>query len=962
MKEFLDILQLISHDFYFYIGQYLDRYTYLLPLGIIGVWRWLVWLMKESVGLSYKPATKEYKATVSIITPVYNENPEVFTKALASWVKNGPTEIIAVIDYTDKTCIAIFKNFAKTFKNAKLIVTQKPGKRPALADGIAAATSDIVALVDSDTIWAPDVMRNGLPPFHNKKIAGVATYQSVLNPKTFAQKIFDIQLDLRYRHEYPFLAAAGNALVCLSGRTAFYRRKILVPMLPQLINETFFGKKVISGDDKRLTYLVLAAGWHVAFQSNAVVYTPGMDTLGSYIKQRLRWTRNSLRADLRALYEGWPLRHPALFFFQIDKVLQSFIIVLSPIYFFVAIFSGLWISAGIIFIWWFVSRTIKIYSHLAIKPQNIVLVPGYVFFSFAVGLIKIFALFSLNTQGWITRWDSSRLPQLRFLTSVPAYAGTVTIVFFLTIGVYLYKSHTYFTPHQRQQNLITTVFQSLFQPKAIDASTKNIIQKQLLTQWYVTKPRETLTDIATKLQIDADQLFYANSAKLPNPEYPLAGTTLTIPGKDMQLVPQANFPKIATVAQPLAVTYDKDTNTLLVTGRGQQVTLATIRDNGGAEYLQEITPRQWYTSATIYIYNGVTLTLDKREVEWLRLESNKYGFTMLRAFNADIRIDGVKITSWDLYNHDYDRNMDDGRAFVMVKTNSRMDIYESELAYLGFPTSPDLAVSPYGVSWKMSKDGLKNTMLTGEVIDSKFHHNYFGAYTWGATGMTWRGNQFYANTRYGLDPHDDSNGFVIEKNIAHNNGSHGIILSKRCMYNIIRDNVSYDNTLHGIMLHETSNYNLVENNILTNNTSGIAIWRSSNNIVQNNTVKKNRHGIRMNVNSDNNLIANNTIADSALYGFYLYDEANKNTIKDNKLTNNKVGMYVKSSNNTITKNTLVNNSVGIYLLGKASENVLSENDIRLSKTYGIYTKIEHQMFNSLGYNTLSKNRKDILGQ
>src|SRR3989344_1758889 len=206
--------------------------------------------------------------------------PELFSRALESWKKNQPAEIIAVIDYTDKKCIEVFKKFSKDFPKAHLIVTHTPGKRPALADGIKVAKHEIVALVDSDTVWVDTTLKNGLPPFHDPRVAGVATYQSVLNPKTFAQKIFDIQLDLRYMHEYPFLAAAGNALVCLSGRTAFYRREILVPMLHDLEHEEFMGRPVISGDDKCLTYLVLAAGWKVAYQSNSHVYTPGMEDLG----------------------------------------------------------------------------------------------------------------------------------------------------------------------------------------------------------------------------------------------------------------------------------------------------------------------------------------------------------------------------------------------------------------------------------------------------------------------------------------------------------------------------------------------------------------------------------------------------------------------------------------------------------------------------------------------------------
>src|SRR3989344_3643552 len=385
LDAIINTMQLIFNDIGFYSQQYLDRYAFLVPLGVIGIWRWSVWMIKEIAGLNYHPKTKEYNAKVSIVTPVYNENPKVFTQALGTWKENNPAEIIAVIDYTDLTCIEIFKKFKKSFSGAVLIVTKIPGKRQALADGIKVSKSEIVALVDSDTIWAEDVLRNGLTPFHDKRVAGVATYQSVLNPKSFAQKIFDIQLDLRYRHEYPFLAALGNALVCLSGRTAFYRREVILPMVDDLVNEKFLGRPVISGDDKRLTYLVLAAGWKGAYQSTSHVYTPGMSSLGAYLQQRLRWTRNGLRADLAAILNGWPLKHPALLFFQVDKFLQSFVIILSPIYFFVSLYLHLWVAALVISCWWIVSRSIKIYPYLSRNPKDILILPGYVLYSFLAG-------------------------------------------------------------------------------------------------------------------------------------------------------------------------------------------------------------------------------------------------------------------------------------------------------------------------------------------------------------------------------------------------------------------------------------------------------------------------------------------------------------------------------------------------------------------------------------------------
>src|SRR3989344_1903559 len=184
----------MAKDIYFLIQKYLYAHPFLVPLGIIGIWRWSVWLFKEIIALRYKPEKGTYKANVSIVTPVYNEDPKIFLRALKSWKKNDPKEIIAIIDYADKKCIQVFKKFAGKARFAKLIITKVPGKRPALALGIRRAKNEIVALVDSDTIWAKDVIRNGLLPFKNKRTVGVGTYQNVLDPETLAQKIFDNQL------------------------------------------------------------------------------------------------------------------------------------------------------------------------------------------------------------------------------------------------------------------------------------------------------------------------------------------------------------------------------------------------------------------------------------------------------------------------------------------------------------------------------------------------------------------------------------------------------------------------------------------------------------------------------------------------------------------------------------------------------------------------------------------------
>ena len=104
----------------------------------------------------YKPITaydvSKFNPTVGIVTPVYKEMPKIFKKALESWETNKPDELIAVLDVTDDACIRIFRKFSKNKPWTKMIITDKPGKREALVTGIKECKSQIVALVDSDTI------------------------------------------------------------------------------------------------------------------------------------------------------------------------------------------------------------------------------------------------------------------------------------------------------------------------------------------------------------------------------------------------------------------------------------------------------------------------------------------------------------------------------------------------------------------------------------------------------------------------------------------------------------------------------------------------------------------------------------------------------------------------------------------------------------------------------------------
>ncbi|MDT7747627.1 MAG: hypothetical protein QOD96_1289, partial [Pseudonocardiales bacterium] len=122
------------------------------PLGILGLIRWSLWLVRRVPAVLYTPIVGDYRLPMSIVVPVYQEDPEIFETAIRSWLDNRVAEIILVIDVTDAACIAIARRYPVT-----VLLTDVPGKRDALRKGWNAASTELVALVDSDTIWAPDV-------------------------------------------------------------------------------------------------------------------------------------------------------------------------------------------------------------------------------------------------------------------------------------------------------------------------------------------------------------------------------------------------------------------------------------------------------------------------------------------------------------------------------------------------------------------------------------------------------------------------------------------------------------------------------------------------------------------------------------------------------------------------------------------------------------------------------------
>ena len=129
----------------------------------------------------------------------------------------------------------------------------------------------------------------------------------------------------------------------------------------------------------------------------------------AFVKQRVRWSRNSYRCYLTAIAKGWLWRVP---FITKVTVLQ---IVLTPLTMgltlFYLVFSRLELSTtGFVAAigWLFLGRGIRGISHLRRHPKDLLILPLLALAVIFIALpIKAYALITMNRQGWLTRHDDT---------------------------------------------------------------------------------------------------------------------------------------------------------------------------------------------------------------------------------------------------------------------------------------------------------------------------------------------------------------------------------------------------------------------------------------------------------------------------------------------------------------------------------------------------------------------------
>ncbi|WP_346928798.1 glycosyltransferase [Clostridium sp.] len=289
-------------------------------------------LSRYLFGMLYKPMPidVDYTPGVTIIIPCFNEEEWIERTILSCINQDYPMdklEVLVVDDCSnDKSIEKIKETIERLSSEAERFDTKHRlkyfvqennlGKRDALSRGVKEAKHELVVFVDSDSFLDPFAIRNLVQPFKDPKMGGVSGRTDVAN--TYTNVLTKMQ-SVRYYIAFRIMKAAESyfdAVTCLSGPLACYKKQIILDNMDAWLNQRFLGQKATFGDDRAMTNFVLK-GHRTSYQDTAICSTIVPNKYNVFLKQQMRWKRSWLRESIIAGKFMWK-KEPfmAVFFYM----------------------------------------------------------------------------------------------------------------------------------------------------------------------------------------------------------------------------------------------------------------------------------------------------------------------------------------------------------------------------------------------------------------------------------------------------------------------------------------------------------------------------------------------------------------------------------------------------------------------------------------------------------------------
>jgi cellulose synthase/poly-beta-1,6-N-acetylglucosamine synthase-like glycosyltransferase/peptidoglycan/xylan/chitin deacetylase (PgdA/CDA1 family) len=259
----------------------------LYAAGALSVLRALVTLVaaRRHKKWSQYPWGDPVTEPVTVVVPAYNESVGIEAAVRSLVASDHPVEIIVVDDGSTDGTADLVESLNLT--GVRVIRQQNAGKPVALNTGIAAASCDLVVMVDGDTVFEPDAVRRLIQPFADPGVGAVSGNAKVVNRGGLLGRWQHIEYVVGFNLDRRLFDLA-QCMPTVPGAVGGFRRRAL-EQVGGVSDATL-------AEDTDLTMALSRAGWRVVYEERAVAWTEAPASLGALWRQRYRWCYGTLQA------------------------------------------------------------------------------------------------------------------------------------------------------------------------------------------------------------------------------------------------------------------------------------------------------------------------------------------------------------------------------------------------------------------------------------------------------------------------------------------------------------------------------------------------------------------------------------------------------------------------------------------------------------------------------------------
>ena len=396
---------------YLFLSAFLLAFLFRYLRTFVGIYTYATY---RSTPIALNPKYRPNR-DVSVVIPTTFKNPSELATCISNILRCKPAAVFVI---TSNANLAGLQSFCEGYgfqkAGVKCTGVAKLNKRKQILAALQDVRTDIVAFADDDVFWpSTSFLDSMLAVFEDPSIGAAGPRQRVRRSSAPNGWWF---LGAAYleRRVWNNLTTQGidGSISTLSGRTSLYRTAILRTdeFFHYFQTDSWLGKKLNSDDDKCLTRYVYSHGWGIKIQGDeAATIETTLEEDGKFLSQCLRWARARFRGNFTVMCNEtyW---YSARFLWGLYVIyvslLTSVALVTDAILLSLLLLGlnqsvfALGLAVGLLCAWFLASKVLKMIPHFAKYPQDLKFVPLSIFFSYAHGVLNLYALATLHYTAW----------------------------------------------------------------------------------------------------------------------------------------------------------------------------------------------------------------------------------------------------------------------------------------------------------------------------------------------------------------------------------------------------------------------------------------------------------------------------------------------------------------------------------------------------------------------------------